>query len=334
MKRKKTWIIAFFFFLLVPTSVFSQTLADTFSKQINEEYGSRFTFIDVLSMEKVSKKITPTYVVEIAIQGKTKLRIPAKISKDDKRWKVDWLAKKEYVIALENLSKSKQLSVLEAPLLDTISRLPAFPVLLTSKRVLTPFGVLEKSIKGEPISPLSLHTSKWINGVLEGDPALAAFEIITPEQTKWSSIHYIMLQLAGVHGLFEMYLVGASSSGQLTSMKLRTTVGATMPTRIVSLARGAQYEGLKVVIKNEKGMKEVSTVCPTELPEGKYCSAIEDPIPKIMEGLFSVPLEKNERVILGFSKDVMVRDAMQYAAVLAEKLGVSSDRFLVTLVVE
>lgn len=340
MTRKGTWIIAFFFFVFLPLNVFSETLAQSFDKKLHENYGSRFAFVDILSMEKVGKVSSSTeertisYVVELAIKGKSKLRIPAKISLKKEIWNVDWLPEKEYLIALENISKSGRLSELNAASWDSISRLPTFPILLTSKRILTPFGVLEKSLKGEKISPLSLHASKWINVILAEDLALASFEVITPAKTTWAAVHEIMLELAGTHGLFEMYLVGMSSKGTLTSVQLRTTVGAKMPTRIISLARSSAYEGVKVVIKNESGVKEVSTVCPTELPEGKYCGAIKDPIPKIMDGLFSVPLEKNERVILGFSKTVLVDDALKMIATLSKKLEISTSRFLVTLVVE
>lgn len=334
MIKKYFLIVAFFFVVFFPLNSFAQTLHEEISKQVNENYGDRFSFVELLSIEKTKNTPSQKYIVEISIKGKAKLRLPAKISKIKKIWNVDWLPKGEYVVALENLTTSGQLAEFDSPSWDRISRLPAFPVLLTSKRTITPFGVLDAPMKGEKHSPLSLHAARWINGALDADPALAAFEIITPAQTKWSAIHNIMMDLAGVHGLFQMYLVGATTTGVLTSMQLRTTVGAKMPTRIISLARSEKYEGVKVVIKNEKGMKEVSTVCPTELPEGKYCDAVEDPIPKIIEGLFSTRLEKNERVILGFSKDIMIKDAFEMVTKLSKKLEIGSDRFLVTLVVE
>ncbi len=336
MNIKKIALPLFFFFFL-PNSIFAQTLGERLSKQVNENYGDRFSFIEVLSMENVTPKASQTgvqtYVIEISIQGKAKLRIPAKISRNYRAWKVDWIAKKEYVQALDNVANSGKLGSLKTRVWDKVSRLPAFPVLLTS-RIITPFGVLDAPTPGEKFSPMSLHASRWINQILLGDQAPAAFEIITPAKTTWAAIHNVMLELAGLHGLFQMYLVGANIDGVLSSMILRTTVGAQMPTRIISLARGDAFDGVHVVVKNEKGIREVTPLCPSALPEGKYCSPRVEPIPKIMEVLFSKPLEKNERILLGFSKAIRIQDVFTMVAGLSEKLEISSERFLVTLVEE
>ncbi|GEM_PF-5229736 len=320
---KKFAGLLFLGLLIFPTMLFSQSLHSEIGKELKEKYGKAFFFDAILTMEKVGDE---HFASEISIQGKGTLRIPIKLHHSKEGWKVNWLPKKEYLFALNNLSTSKALFSGLTKKWTAEKRLPTFPIILSGKRMITPFGEIEEEVEPVKHPELGQHGRRWINEFLEQDPAPASFEIITTKDRKWASVHQVMFQMAGVLGLFQMYLIGASDEA-MTSLKVRTSVGTKMPTRILSLS----LDGKNLRLKTKEGqiLKSFHQEC-----LNAECSDFSTFLPQVMGALFKRPLEEKERIIIGFSSDVKLGQAMHLVSALMQKLDIKSERFLVTLVEE
>lgn len=361
--KKRAAIFSFLFLILIPALLYSQTpdktlgkktnttLSETLSKKTYDTFGDDFKFERILSMEKLPEKLlnsrpnsTTRYAIEFSMKGKQSIRLPAKVSKHNNKWLIDWLPKTEYFTALKNLIQSKQLTQFDQNALaikstqvkawTQTSRLPTFPLIVTSQKMISPFGVLEKNKKGAKHTALRIHIRKWLNEILGNDPAPASFEIITPATTQWIAIHRIMIELAGIHGFFEMHWVGVSKNN-MVSLPLLASIGK-MPAKIIAVSRIETVDGLILTTKNGNNPPQyLMQGCSHKLPEGKYCSAEKEPIPLILNALFpSKKLEPKEEIMFGISPSFTIGEALRLIAKLATKLNTSTRRFTATMVVE
>jgi len=150
------------------------------------------------------------WLVEVEIEG---LRLPIKVSGEG-RYLVMWKPATEYVSALKGLSRSGELPrILGAPSWVDATRTPAFPIVLTRSRIVTPFGVIEP---GPPqldvLDDLAEHSRRWIFEITREDPALARIDMIVDRQATWLQVMQALFSTVN-SGYYQVSLVVESGQG-------------------------------------------------------------------------------------------------------------------------
>jgi len=159
------------------------------------------------------------YLVEASVtwQDRT-FPFPVKLRRTDDRWTVAWLPERTYTKTLVSLLDSGELIALPADGADRWAdrgHMPALPVLVSEHQVVTPFGAAPFADRDEltPSEPLGRHVGRWVNEVLENDPAPAGLAILARPSAPWDRLSRILLTAAGA-GFFRVHLV-ARGDGEL-----------------------------------------------------------------------------------------------------------------------
>ncbi|MEZ4460906.1 MAG: hypothetical protein R3E66_14515 [bacterium] len=144
-----------------------------------------------------------------ALDGNT-LRLPVKLND---AFDLSWAPVSEYGDALVGMTRSGALPQVQGTPWGSRKRLPAFPVVVTGKRIVTVFGVIpfEPSLKVEPDETLVLHTQRWIHETMADDPAPASFDVLAAGNLAWIDVVRVVYSISAT-GLFEMNFVGPGTT--------------------------------------------------------------------------------------------------------------------------
>lgn len=185
------------------------------------------------------------WVVDVAFDlAGQRMRVPVKLNDD---FEVIWTPVPAYLDAVAGLVKSGALPKVEGQAWQARTRLPAFGVVVTGKRVVTPYGEISfaSALKVEPIDEVMKHTARWVQDTLAGDPAPASFDVLADGDLAWIDVLRVVYSIS-MQGLFEMHMValGASSLNAITG--LSPVVMGNMPEArgILALAVSAETQGL------------------------------------------------------------------------------------------
>jgi hypothetical protein len=176
--------------------------------------------------------------VELLLEGK-RARLPLRLV--DAR--VVWTPTSEFCTALANMLRSGTLPKTRSTRAwADLARLPAFPVIVTGKRAITPFGPIETAgpVEGQdprnplkrrtPAGPLptsqalTQHTNRWIKDVLADDPAPAGFDLIVDASIDWKTFNAALFSVAGA-GLYVGEII-ADGPNSFTAIPFAAPVGA------------------------------------------------------------------------------------------------------------
>ncbi|MFB6351916.1 MAG: hypothetical protein ABEK29_09040, partial [Bradymonadaceae bacterium] len=158
------------------------------------------------------------YLVDAKLNWQDRtLKFPVKLRRADGNWRVDWLPERAYTKALVSLVDSGDLlalpSLSEGPW-AAAGTMPALPIVLSGRRAVTPFGAVPFADRDKltPSKPFGRHVGRWVNDVLENDPAPAGLAILAHQSTPWDRLSRILLTAAGA-GFFRIHLVARTDDG-------------------------------------------------------------------------------------------------------------------------
>lgn len=173
--------------------------------------------------------------------GALNLQIPVKLSP---QFELIWTPDRAYIDALLGMLKSGALPPVEGPEWTRKQRLPAFPAVVTAKRIVTPFGVIpfEPAPKVEPDEELMRHTGRWINEVLDQDPGPASFDILADADLAWVDIVRVIYSISAA-GLFEINFVGPGTTDLAAISGLSPIIFGQIPESTAVVSIGVSIEG-------------------------------------------------------------------------------------------
>lgn len=182
---------------------------------------------DVLLIEALPKG---GYLVEVAVAFRgQRLRLPVKLEQQQASgcasWRVSWAPHPDYVNALLNMSQSEAIVRVAEPLpqWSAYARMPALPLIITRARTISPYGKIEASAEAAdkisvnanelaPPQELLLHTRRWLDETLEGEPGVGAIDLIADEAASWLDFQRALLGVASL-GLFKVYVITRQAQG-------------------------------------------------------------------------------------------------------------------------
>jgi hypothetical protein len=221
------------------------------------------------------------------------IRLPIKF---DSNFETKWVPVLLYGDALLAIIKSGALPKVEGSSWGQKARLPAFPVIVTGKRIITVFGELpfEASPKVEPIDQLMKHTARWIDEVLANDPGPASFDILGQGNLAWVDMIRVVYSVS-MAGLFELAFVGPGKTGLESLSGLSPVVYGPLSesSSLVTLGISSENDGL--------GFR-VSIAGVIEAPGPKscapaitFCASTRE---EFQAGLGDVPAAKGARTVI------------------------------------
>lgn len=214
-------------------------------------------------------------------------RMPMRVREVDSRWSVVWSPDPSYGSSLANILRSGALPQSESKReWADLRRMPAFPAIVTAKRVITPFGVIEKeSSETEPggfrrpdprrsgplptSQALARHAERWIDEMLGGDPAPAGFDLIVDASINWERFNAALFSIAGI-GLYLGEIVAVNDDG-FAAIPFAAPIGAATgkkpPEMVMALYQIDAGWGVRLVIDKELvetggGCPEPMAICP------------------------------------------------------------------------
>lgn len=178
----------------VSTSGFAQDLNSAVA-QVGED-------AELLSVEKLPDG---NYLIDVNIG---QARIPAKVSGTGE---VVWKPVPEFTRALQSLLQSgalaKSSGESELPVWTAVPRMAAFPVIVTRKRIVTPFGAMDAATPSlTPLEELTEHARRWVFDVTRDESAIARIDLIVQEDASWLQVTQVLFSLAQ-SGYFQLSLI-------------------------------------------------------------------------------------------------------------------------------
>lgn len=221
------------------------------------------------------------------------LRLPVKLNPD---FDVSWTPTVEYGDALVGISRSGALPKVDGAHWGSRARLPAFPVIVTGKRVITVFGVVPfaPSVRVEPDETLMKHTQRWIHETLVNDPAPASFDILAAGDLAWIDVLRVIYSISAT-GLFEMNFIGHSATNFAAVPGLSPIILNQLSevTGVVSLGVASLRDdlGFRVAIS---GILQPATAATCD-PSQTFCASTRQ---EFEEGLADVPGVADARLVI------------------------------------
>ncbi len=216
--------------------------------------------------------------IELRLDGRA-MRYPLKLRRDDGQWTLQWQPSTVFAAALIGITKSGALP--EVPTTERwvdSARLPAFPIIATRKRFVTPFGEIALDDRGEESDPGDLEVSpalvraaqSWITQVLDSDPGPAGIDLILDGELSWRMANKVLFNLAST-GLYHVTVVTQDMGA------LRVASPARQAAYVMALYPLETGFGLRVavdgVLRPESGCAPQMTTCVTD--EGGVAAAVE-----------------------------------------------------------
>jgi len=221
------------------------------------------------------------------------IRLPIKF---DSKFETKWTPVRLYGDALLAIVKSGALPKVDGTAWSQKARLPAFPVIVTGKRIITVFGEIpfESSPKVEPIYQLMKHTARWIDEVLVNDPAPAAFDILGQGNLAWVDMIRVVYSVS-MAGLFELAFIGPGKTGLESLSGLSPVVYGPLSesSTLVTLGVSAENDGLgfRVAIAGVLEAPGPKSCAPTIT----FCASTRE---EFQAGLGDVPAAKGARTVI------------------------------------
>lgn len=266
---------------------------------------------------------TGAFVVEIRAKWHDKtLRIPAKTSRDSGSWKITWAPDRSYAETLVQLVDADQLLQLpddDNPSWADEKRVPALPILLTDDTAHTPFGSLPLTTSGKlkASKRLGKHIGRWIDEILENDPAPAGIDVIASSNTPWRHLSTLLLTASGA-GLFRIRMIGTSHDHLAAWPALAPVfqVGDA-PDRATAFVVGMYSDpanNFRVSV-GERHLPDIQTDDPSTLP---------DKLRQLVKTSFDGDPPNVTHVMFAATGSTEIREAITYASAVAEALGIPS----------
>lgn len=290
-------------------------------------------------------------------QGR-ELRLPLKLRRVVRKgcapgWVVTWAPHKAYVEGLLALLTSDTLpaQITPTPWVAT-ARLPALPVLLTKKRMITPLGPLDQpkgvdqtvALTGvEALDPpllLVQHATAWTRHIIERDDAPAAFDVIADGRVSWLRFQRVLIGLAS-QGFYRVNLI---TRHQRTLYALQATApvfgdlpgdeaGKPVPL-VIAHARAASGAG--AALRISVGGKLIISDSAACAPKAAACVASPAQLPAALSAaLAEVPADQRQRLrfaTFATEGDTTLSDALPWLNALAPALKVPQQRVFLTII--
>ncbi len=261
-------------------------------------------------------------------------------------WRPAWVPVTEYGAALGNLLQSGSLPASESERAwSQLQRLPAFPVIVTKKRAVTPFGVLEKDDEAtatdrfqrgrpKPTGPLptsqalARHAERWIKEVLADDPGPAGLDLIVDSSISWQRFNAALFSVAGV-GLYMGEIVAAGKSDWVSipfAAPIAAATGKVPPALVLAYYPGEQF-GFRVVfekapVPTTKGCPEPMAIC------GESAESFEPGLRKI------VGKKPVQRVMFASGGKTTTADAIGWVERTNKLLGLAPHRLFLGFIAQ
>lgn len=232
--------------------------------------------------------VEATYIID-----GTNIRMPIKL---DSNFDLQWVPVRLYGDALLAIAKSGALPKVEGESWMNTRRLPAFPVIISGKRIVTVFGEVpfESSPKVEPIDQLMKHTARWVDEVLSNDPAPASFDVLGQGNLAWIDVIRVVYSVS-MAGLFELYFVGPGKTGL-------EAISGLSPVVYGALSESSSMVTLGVSAESDSLGFRVSINAVIEGPGSKSCAPAITFCASTREefkaGLGEVPSAKGARTVI------------------------------------
>ena len=189
---------------------------------------------NIQSLRVVERLPRGGYGAEVAFtyRGDT-MRLPVKLARtggtpECPGWRVTWAPDAEYVMALLNLTTAQGalITLDEGPAQTSwgdLTRLPALPIVITRRRVVSPYGPvdfseiqdIDPSLPGASLAPpptLSRHVARWGKEYLEGEPGAAHVDLIVEARVSWQDTNRVVFAVAA-EGLYKLSLIARCPRG-------------------------------------------------------------------------------------------------------------------------
>lgn len=319
------WAIFTVAFLAAP-SLFAQN--DAARKAFkNGNLSACGEFERIVSMEKIPSR--NRYVTEaLTTHDRHYLRIPLVLERKDDAWSVAWAPVSEFCVALKNLVTAGVLAKADGQIYSSAIRLPAFPVVATQKRIVTPFGAVE-SVDGFALNEgLAKHTQRWVREVYGNDPAPAAFDVICDGQLGWDQFNAIVLSVSSI-GLYliNVVTVGTEPDATLSMVQVAapvsTLISADKPAKGTIAVYSVQSKiGVRVVAGNE--IQKGDAPCVETMT---FCAADPGDVAQKTRSYFD-DLKSNDFVLLAATSRQSVQSMVALVGPLST-LGLAPHHFIV-----
>lgn len=303
---------------------------------------------DVLLIEALPKGGYLAEVV-VAFRGQ-RLRLPLKLEQQQATsgcaaWRVSWAPHPDYINALLNMSQSEAIVRVSEPLpqWSAYARMPALPLIITRARTISPYGKIEAnaeaankiSANANELSPpqaLLLHTRRWLDETLEGEPGVGALDLIADEAASWLDLQRALLGVASL-GLFKVYVIARQEQGlgllEVNAPVFGSITGAKSPAPLViGYYPSAARQGFRVsmgtyILKDED-------TCDAEL---SFCVADEAALQARLGALAKKLGDKDpallSRVMFAAPADSPLGASLRMAALTVSGLGLKPGRLFV-----
>ncbi len=280
----------------------------------------------VLAMERLP---SADYLVEIAVVFEAGvIRYPLKMKRAD-GWKVVWEPGTDYAKAVGALVSSGKLpEVGSTAKWSEVQRIPSLPVVVTRARFVTPFGPVpvgdrapdapEGALQWSPM--LVEHGRKWVNEVLDSDPAPAGIDLVVAADVTWQTFNKLVMNLSA-SGLYQISAVVLDEGLGLVQVSAPVTKLTEKTPAVALYPDGARGWGVRT-----GGGSGTAEPCS---PEFDIC--VEEPaeLPTQLERRIDSAWERATFAAVGA---VAVGDALGFAAATIDYFGLGPHRLIVGFV--
>ncbi len=260
-----------------------------------------------------------------------------RVSEKDGTWEPSWQPSIEYAKALKNMLASERLPRAEGSgSWHSARRLPAMPVIVTSKRYVTPFGALDIKDRGgelRPSIPLLKHAQRWVTEALADDPGPAAIDFIIDASISWRTLNRALFSISAA-GLYQVFIIARGESGW-------TWVGGAAPIAFqkakgppgVVVGLYPQGVGLGVRLSMEGEVLEDESACN---PEMTLCISDVESFATALTAQTSEALSKRatplDTAMVGATEDLKAGTVIQYLDRVHEALSVAPHSIMLGLI--
>lgn len=177
--------------------------------------------------------------VTVRLAGQ-EVRVPMKAGRttapECKTWRVTWTPHKDYMLALANLLSSEALIEVDAPAWTASSRIASMPVILTRKRVITPYRAIELDAPGPsapmgaltPPRELSEDVQRWLTESMEGEPGAASVDIVADRRVTWLGAQRVLVA-SSMQGAFKAHFVTRKPDGSFGVIETAAPIFGSLP---------------------------------------------------------------------------------------------------------
>jgi hypothetical protein len=276
----------------------------------------------VLTLERLP---SGNYLAEVQIDvDERPVRYPLKLTRTSSGWSIVWQPTGAYAAGLASMVKSGSLpDARGATVWTNLQRLPALPIIGTRSRIISPFGEVDPADAAEgksqgdlDLSPqLVRHVQRWVNVVLDQDPAPAGFDLILDRQTDWRFANKLLFN-ASVVGLYQIALV-VNGEDELSVVELSSPVstrsGEAAPTVVAVYGLDGERFGLRISVDGE--LVERKGACAVGMT---LCIAEASELPDALERVIQ---PGGHRAMFAAQGDVRVGDAVALVAAFVDFMG-------------